>query len=78
MSVYNNWYIAKAKKFEARAKTSEKGTILLEIETYDGLKIDATKEQWRAIIQAVEPLLLGKTSGTAPAPSRPKDDDVEY
>lgn len=50
MSVYNNWYIAKAKKFEAKATPTEKGTITLEVNAYDVLKIDATPDQWADII----------------------------
>ena len=68
MSVFNNWYISKAKKFETKAEATKKDTVLLTVNVYDELKIDATPEQWRQIISDVAPL-VGANGST------PKSDD---
>ena len=70
MSVYNNWYISKAKKFEVKTTPSDKGTVLLEINVYDGLKIDATPEQWEQIVSS-----LASALGGAKAKPSKRDDD---
>jgi len=77
MSVYNSWYISKARKFNVKATRSEKGTVLLEIETYDGLKLDATPEQWGAIVGAVTPHLKN-TGASRPPATPPPTEEPEY
>jgi hypothetical protein len=75
MSVYNNWYIAKSKKFEIKATPSEKGTLMLEINAYDVLKLDASPEQWEDII-AVLGAALAKTAARPTRPAaRPTPED---
>lgn len=70
LSVFNNWYISKAKKFEVKADATQKSTVLLTLNVYDELKIDATPDQWAQIIDAVSPL-VGDKKGSAPR----SDDD---
>ncbi len=71
MSVFNSWYIGKAKKFDVKAEPSKEGKVLLVINVYDELKIDATPDQWREIIDAVTPLVSGKKGS-------PKRNDDDY
>lgn len=80
MSVYNNWFIAKARKFEPKAFRTDKGTITLEVNVYDGLKLDATPDQWAAIIDTVNRALASgaPASGgrqTAPPQQAPPPED---
>lgn len=76
MSVYNNWYISKAKKFEVKATPTDKGTVTLEVNVYDGLKLDCTPEQWADIIAVVQAeIAKNKPAGRKASAPPPSDDD---
>lgn len=53
ISIYFNAYLSKSKKFETKAVATDKGTVALDINVFDGIKLDLTPEQWVEVITAV-------------------------
>jgi hypothetical protein len=72
MSVFNNWYISKARKFEVQVKDSGKGTLALELNVYDTLKLDATPDQWRVIVDHLNAALKSAPNARSGQPTQPR------
>lgn len=69
MGMFVNQYMTKAKKFEVAAKRVERG-IQLDINTFEGLRLEMTDEQAETIVGA-----LGKVIAKGGAAPAAREDD---